>query len=557
MELRDFRIDYALQALSVAVCFVLVLLPLSMVIFGSFYSAHPGEPGFLTLGNYIKIFSSGSYWRALLASIMNGSAAFVACLIGILLAWAVARTNTPLVKFFDIIIIMPIFTSPFMMAAAWILLLSPKIGSINLLLMSAFQLNSAPFDIYHPIGVVFVLGLTYAPFVYLFVSGALKSMDPSLEEAATISGAGKFTTTFLITLPVVMPAILSSFLLVFILSVGHFSIPVVLQLGSQSEPISLLIFNLISYPPIEFGTATAAGISLLFITIFGVYLQRRYSRRKEFITVRGKAVRPKTIDLGKWKYVSLSAVILYMLVAILLPYEEVFLNSISTLTHSNVLTLEHYEWLFGNVVFWSSLKNSLFISGVGGTIGILFSLILAWVVHRTRVRGVSAIDFVASFPIAIPGIVMGLALLWTWITLPLGLYGTIWILIISYVAFFLPFGMKSMSSVIVQIEKELEESARVSGASWLTTLRHVTLPLMRPGLVSGWILLFILFWREVAVAILLHTGRTMPLSVYTYELWNTVAFPLVCAVGFVLMLVNFVLVVILRRFTDVKTFMGA
>lgn len=523
----------------------LIFTPLFMLFLGSFRSAPPGRPGNFTLQNY-QVLTLPWYGSTLLntLSIACGGAA-IATILGVPLGWLVSRTNVPLAKVWDRLAVTPIFISPFIGGTAWILLASPDIGIIN---NFTRQFSLPTLNVYSYWGMIWVAGLFFSPYVFLFVSGALRSMDSSLEESARMCGTGVFGTAVRITLPLIAPAILSAMLLVFVLCAEQFSIPALLGWPVEIFVMSVRIFSFLAFPPVNYGAATVLCIGLLAITGTAMYAYRRVLAGRQFVTVTGKGFRPSTVNLGRWKFAALFFCVLYFLVAVAAPLSVIVITSFLKWTGDySSLSFANYENIFRYRLFYLSYQNSLFIAFVGATAVMGMSAVISWIVHRTRTRGRGLLDYISIIPTAIPGMVLGVGILWAWISIPVAIYGTIWILIIACMTRFLSYGVRSTSSTLVQIHKDLEESSTMCGASWLRTFSKITLPLLKPGIVSGWLLLFIVFFRELEMVLLLWTSNTITLSVFLFDLWTEGNFPRLCTLGVVQTLTILLVFIVMKK----------
>jgi iron(III) transport system permease protein len=551
--------DVVIQTIAVMTVLLLVLLPIVFLLVGSFYSAPPGDEGHFTLDNYIRAFNVPWFYSSTMNSLNVAILSSIfACILGIFISWVTVRTNMPFRRQIEYLAVAPLFLSPFMGAIAWHLLANKSVGILNKL-----SQNFLPFmpnvDINSMTGIAFVIGIYHSSYIYLFVSGALKSMDPSLEEAAIVSGASHFRTTMKVTLPLMLPAILSGILLVFVLAAEQFVIPAVLGWGIGFHVLTTRIYSLLSMPPINYGLGTVLCIILILITGIGVYFYRKATSYKKFVTITGKGFRPHVLDIGKAKYVALAFCILYVLITFFMPLVVIVLNSFSRLTgYYYPFTLMNYEFIFTKYpMFWLALKNSMLVSIVGATICMILATITSWVIHRTKFRFRSTLDYLSTIPISIPGLVLGVGLLWAWIYVDkwtrIGVYGTLWLLIIACISRFITYGVRSTSSSLLQIAPELEESASICGSSWLNTVWKIVIPLLKPGILAGWTLLFVVFFREVSMVILLYSSTSVTLSIILFELWQDGIFPQLCALGVVQIVIIGVLVLIFNKVFKTKT----
>jgi len=528
-------IEWATCAVATLLLAWLVLYPLSVLLIGSLRTDLPMRAGRFTLANFLALFSEPANLQAIInTAVSSGLATLAAAIIGIALAWITSRTDTPAVRFFDNAFVIPYYLSPFIGAIAWTLLANPRIGFINNVFTEIFRFDTAPFNIYTLGGLVFVLALYYSPIVFLFVAGALRSMDPALEEASRIHGAGALRTAMRVTLPLMAPAIGSSALLVFLNAAGQFGIPAVIGIPMHFDVITTRIWIGLGYFPPKYTEAAAFAVVLLAFSAIIVVLQQRYLARKSFVTVSGRGYRPGIIKLGRMRHASLAVCILYLLLSIVLPYGALLFTSIqpylSFAFEPAQWTLRQYgDILFNNPLTARAIENSLLLAAGGATVTIFFSLVISTIVGRTRLRARHLLEFLATLPVGIPAVVFAVALLWSYIFLPVPIYGTIWMLLIAYISHYIPFGVRAASAGLAQISLELEESSRIHGASWLGTLWRIVVPLLKPALAVGWILMFIEIIRSLSLSILLYSNDSIVMPVVIYELYETGAYPALSA----------------------------
>lgn len=457
----------------------LVLYPMAYLIYGSLRTSLPGDPGTFTLNNFIEAFTS----HRILSTIFNTfvimlGTTLVSCPVGLLLGWITTRTDTPFRRTLEILNICPFLLSPYVAGVAWSFLLSPQVGLLNKFLMNLFHLEQAPFNIFTLSGVIWVLVLYYTPYMYLFILGSFKAMDPSLEESARICGSSVFKTILKITIPMATPAIISGCVIVFVHCAGQFGVPAHLIMPKGEYVLTTTIMRFTQVYPQQYGAAAAISMLLLLISAIGVYLQRRFIKGKEYVTVTGKAYRPRLMQLGKWKYFALVINLIYLFLCIVLPYGTLlivsFLNFWSGEVRADLLTLEnYYNVLFEEEATIRAIKNSLAVSIGGSFLCLLMTVLVAYLVTRTKVRGRSFFDYVIMLPVGVPGMVIAVGLLWAWIRAPLPVYGTLWIILIAYITRYVPYGMRAFSNSLLQLGPELEESARICGSSWFRTFRKV------------------------------------------------------------------------------------
>src|SRR5262245_52987747 len=524
------------SAALVAVLAFLVLYPVAMLLIGALTNTNPVVDGFgvydLSLANFVSVLGNTNVHLALMNSLIacTGGTA-LALAIGLAFSWIVVRTNTPCKGFIGAASMVPLFVPPLVAGVAWSILGSPKSGLINTMLKWAGI--DWRIDVYSMTGLILVFGMYYAPYVYMFTASALRNMDPSLEEAAEISGVGPVRTLFTVTFPLIAPAIISGMLLSFIVMLGIYGIPAVLGAPANISVLTTYIFKLTNWSPPLYSTAAAVAIILMVVTGVLVLLQQRVLAGRSFTTVAGKAFRPRSLDLGPWRWLTLGLALAYLCVVVVLPLMALvvaafrrflFIPNAASLFELRHYSLVHFESIFDNPLTMRSIWNTMEVGLITALLGGVLAFAIGYTVHRGNVPGRRGIDLIATLPVAIPGLVIGVAYLWAWIGLPGGLYGTILILALAFVARFIPDTMKSLSTSFLQIHKELEEAAWICGKGLLGTIRTIVLPLARPGIVAAMTLLFILAIRELGSSLFLYTSDTTVMAVLLldyYEGGNT------------------------------------
>ena len=539
----------------------LVLYPLAVLLIGSVRTDLPMREGYFTLANFAALFFEPDNLQAIINTVVSSSlATLLATIIGVALAWITSRTDTPARAFFDNAFVLPYYLSPFIGAIAWTLLANPRIGFVNNFFTEILGFDDAPLNIYTLGGLVFVMALYYSPVVFLFVAGALRSMDPALEEAARIHGGSAAGTLMRITLPLMAPAIASSGLLVFLNAAGQFGIPAVIGIPMHYDMITTRIWVGLGYFPPRYTEAAAFAVVLMGLSAVIVFLQHHYMARRSFVTVSGRGFRPGIVRLGPMRHVCLAACVLYLLLSIVLPYGALVFTSfqpyLSFAFDPSQWTLKQYDdVLFNNPDTGRAIRNSLVLAAGGATVTIFLALIISHVVIRTRLRGRFLLDYLASLPTGVPAVVFAVALLWAYIFLPIPIYGTIWMLLIAYVSHYIPFGVRAASAGLMQISPELEESSRIHGATWLGTLRRIVVPLLKPALTVGWILLFVEFIRSLSLSILLYSNDSVVMPVVIYELYETGAYPALSAFSTLQTILVFAAIYLAKKLARLDSFM--
>jgi iron(III) transport system permease protein len=528
-----------------AVLAFLVIYPVSMLLLGALTNTNPVVDGFgvfdISLKNFITVLGNPNVHLALFNSLVAcGGGTLLAVIIGLTFSWVVVRTDTPCKRFIAAVSMIPLFVPPLVAAVAWAVLASPKTGLLNTLLASAGI--TWHFNAYSMSGLIVIFGIYYAPYVYMFTASALRNMDPALEEAAEISGATPVRTLFTVTFPLIAPAIVSGMLLSFVVMLGIYGIPAVLGTPGDIPVLTTYIFKLTNWSPPLYSTAASVAIILMIVTGFLVWLQQKVVSGRSYITVAGKAFRPGVMRLGPWRWFTLGLAVAYLLVVVVLPTlalivaafrKFMFIRNVESLIDLRQYSLIHFERLFDNPLALRSIVNTMEVGFVTALIGGVFAFAIGYTVNRTTVPGRRGIDVISTIPVAIPGLVVGVAYLWAWIGLPGGLYGTIWILALAFIARFMPDTIKALSTSLLQIHRELEEAAWICGKGLLGTIRTIVLPLARPGVIAAMTLLFILAIRELGSSLFLYTSNTMVMAVLLLDYYEggnvgiTAAFSLV------------------------------
>ena len=523
----------------------LVIYPLLMLVFGALSDSNPIVDGFgafkPSAKHFLQVLANPNvhlaFFNALAAC---GGGTILAVVIGLAFSWIVVRTNTPFKGFIAGASMIPLFVPPLVAGVAWGILGSPKTGLLNTALK--WMNIDFRFDFYSMSGLIIVFGIYYAPYVYMFTASALKNMDPSLEEASEVAGASAFTTIFTITFPLIAPAILAGSLLSFVVMLGIYGVPAALGAPANINVLTTYIFKLTAWSPPLYNTAAAVAILLMAVTAILVWAQQRLLSGRSFATVAGKAFRPRSLNLGKWRWFTFGLALTYLFVVVVLPTlaliiaafrKFLFIKDFDALFDMKQYSWVHFNSVFDNPLTMLSIWNTLKVGALTAVVGGALAFAIGYTVNRTNVAGRKSIDMLATLPIAIPGLVVGVAYLWAWIGLPGGLYGTLWILALAFVARFIPDTVKALSTSFMQIHKELEEAAWICGRGLLGTIRTIVLPLARPGVVASMTLLFVLAVRELGSSLFLYTSDTTVMAVLLLDYYEggnvgkTAAFSLV------------------------------
>lgn len=482
------------------------------------------------------------------------SAMLLATAIAVVLSWILYRTTVPGRRVFEILVTIPYPIGPLVGALAWSELGSPRSGVLNQLVSSLAGHHVQLFNTYSVLGIVFVMAIFEAPVGVLMIGAAMRRMDPSLEECSLVLGAGNGPTALRITLPLMLPAILSAALFLFASMMGAFAIPAILGAGARFYVATTAIYILFQgYPP-DYPLAAALGVVMILLTGFAVFLYGRAVRGRSYAVISGRTYRPRPIDMRGWTPFLFLFECLYTVVALVLPLGILALASFQRTSELSLLpstwTLQNYRYvLIDFPTTREAILNSLLL-GIGtGTLGVALATLIAWVIYRTRGRGRQLLEQLTMAPQALPRLIFAVGLLWMVLSLPLNLYGTVFAVLLAYVIVFLPLAFRTLSGVVVQIDRSLEEASRVVGAGWIRTMGSVTLPLLRSGLLAGWVLLFMISVREVSASLFLASAGTRVLGPAIFNFWDSGGLPRVSALAVVQALIILVALILVRRAT--------
>lgn len=533
----------------------LVFVPLASLLYIAFAEDTPTGPGALSLENFITAYSENNLLGLLKNSLIYGAGtAVMTLLLGASVAWVVERTDAPWRNAFHILALLSFALPGLLTTMAWILIFSPNIGWANALLKQWFGLAEAPVNIYTMTGMVWALSSHYFPLAYLLMSPAFRALDTRMEEAARMAGAHNRQIAFRVTLPLLRPAILSVLLLLFVRGIESFEVPRLLGIPADIHVFTTEIQNATSEAPPQLGVAAALGMTLLLICVAGVWLYRRATANASaFATITGKGYKPQPIALGKWRWPVAMATSLLFFIALGLPlFTLIWQSFFEVVTPPGVANLarttsKNYIYLFDNPAFLNALQNSAILGSLAATFVVALAFLVGWVAQRSHARYSWALDAISFTPIAIPSVIIGASILFAYIMIPIGVYNTIWILLIAYVTMYLPYGVRFASGGIAQVHRELEEASEMAGATILQTFRKVLAPLLAPVLIAAWLYVFVLAVRELAASIFLAGPGTQVLGTVSLTMWEEGgSFGAVCALGVLQILPLLVIVVIMR-----------
>jgi iron(III) transport system permease protein len=540
-----------------------VTVPLFMLIWGSLKSVSPGREGFwalsFTLDNFRRAYADPVFWAATKNSFLLATGGAVLAFFGAtFLAWAVERTNTPFKRFIFVLATARMILPGILMTTAWIFLLSPKTGWINHALITWVPgVNGPIFNVYSLWGMIWISGVDLIPTSFLLMASALRSIDPSLEEAAAAAGSAPLRVFYRVTLPLMRPAALGMLLLAFTRGLEVFEVPALVGYPHGIDTYSTEIYYKTSTDPVDYGLTGAYALTLLVISLCGVGLYlKATSAGKRFMTVTGKGYRPRLIDIGRWRYVTAAAALTLLGATIGLPILVLIWNSLLPYPQPlswealGMMSLKQYQYvLFVYPHTFLSFVNSTIVSTLSGAIIALLAAVISWVVIRTNIKGRTLLDIMAFAPLAVPGLVLGLAFLWLYLAVPWGglIYGTIWIIMLAMVTSWMPFGMRIVSTNMAQIHSELEEASYATGASWLRTFRRIFVPLLSPGLTAAWIWVTVHAFRDVSTSLMLYTKQNQTVGVQIFNIYERGSYSGVAALGVVLVILLSVLVLVAQQ----------
>jgi iron(III) transport system permease protein len=530
---------------AVAIVGYLAVVPLYYLLWGTFFDEHG-----LTLAAFERAYSAAGINRMVVNSLLFAvGAAIVSLVTGTVLAYLNVRTDVPFKALFFAASMIPLIIPGILYTIAWILLASRDIGLLNAAIRPVFGRDLL--DVFSIPGMIWVEGLHLSPLVFLLMVAAFRSMDPSLEESALMSGASRWKVFRMVTLPLVRPAIVASVLIMVVRSLESFEVPALLGLQNGIYVFTSRIYFTLRQYPVDLGAAGALATGLLALAVLGVFLSNRVGRGStSYQTVTGRGFRPRPIPLGRLRPLMGVLILCYFAVTVVLPLLVLLWASVLRFYQAPSreafasMSLQNYRQLFQATAAGTALRNSL-ILGVGAATAVMVLMaVTGWLVVRSRVPGRQLVDHLSFLPLVVPGLVLGLALSFVYLRSPIPIYGTLFILLIAYATRYMPYGMRYAVTSLHQISSELEESAHVSGAGWWPTFRRVLLPLMAPGLIAGWVYIFVVSFRELSSSILLYSPGNEVLSILIFEQFENGQFTVLSALGVIMVLTLAVLVTI-------------
>jgi iron(III) transport system permease protein len=530
----------AALALLIAILAYQVVLPFVMIIWTSLKQARPGEPDFLTLSfslaNYARAYGGAAFWRTSWNTLSFALAAtLIAFVIGAFMAWVLARTNTPLAGLIGFMLIGRIVIPGILIAISWILVASPNIGLINQLALKLLGLRN-PVNVYSFWGMVWVQALELVPLVYLLLAAAFQAMDPRLEEASSMTGAGNWRTLRRISFPLALPAVAAALLLLFLSTIETFEVPLLMGTRAGVRVYTTEIFYDTSRTPIDWGLSSTYAMALLAVALVLLLAYfRLIGHGERYQTITGKDFRPRRIDLGSWRYLTCALALflvflitgvpfLMMLYASLLP----FYQAPSAAAFAS-MSFDNYWTLFHNTKTIAPMINSTILGPATATAVVLLVALISYFVQKTRMRGRRLLDILGFAPIAIPSVVLGATFFWFYLIVPLPILGTLLIIGLAYLTKYMPVALRFVSASMMQIHGELDEAAQVAGVSWARNFCKITLPLLKPGLLAAWFWVMVHAYRELTIALMLARSQNRTAAVVIFDLWEEGSFLLLGA----------------------------
>ncbi len=506
----------------------LMLPPLIVLVQNSVITTNlRGEVVEVTLRHYQRVLLNGALVLPLANTLVFAlSSCVLAVLVGGALAWIVERTNTPF-RGLGYLAAFVSFAIPYILyTIAWLLLLG-KAGPVNAVLMALTGSSQPVLNVYSLWGMALVEGFLWSPLVFLMLSAVFRAMDPALEEAALMSGAGVWRTAAQISFRLALPGLLAVVLLVFVRSVEAFDIPALVGLPNGVQVLTTQVYLDTKRNPPDYGEASAFGLVLI-LAVFGLlYYYNRLTRDSQrFQTVTGKGYRPRVADLGRWRYLTGALVLVYFFLVMLMPLLMMAWASVMPFYTApstdalRLMTAKNYGTILAYPSFVEAMRNTVVLGLGAASVVMLLMAVAAWISVRGQSRLRWLLDPLVSLPLVFPGIVLGLAILRLYLIVPLPIYATLWILLIAYATRYMPYGMRYCQAGLIQIHRELEEAAYASGASWWDAFRRVLLPLLSPAFWAGWIFVFLLSAKELSMSVLLAGPQSQVVSVMMFDLWN-------------------------------------
>jgi iron(III) transport system permease protein len=533
-----------------AVLVLLIVLPMSWLV----YYAFVDKSGAFTLANFAKLFTDANFRDPLATTfILATSTSLICCVAAAPMGWLVARTDMPLRRTVRLLVTASFVTPPFLGAIAWELLAAPNSGLLNKFARSALGLESDEhiFNIYSFPGLIFVIACYTFPYVFVLVANALDRMPSELEDASAILGGRTWDTARRVTIPLVLPAILAGALVAFLQAMTLFGSPAILALPAGFHTMTTKIWSLFQYPPNP-ELAAAASVPLLVLTVILLRGEHMILGRRSYSVIGGKNSEPRIIRLGWLRWLALAFCFLVLLCPVFLPYGALFNAAFSRVATTPIwfgnFTFQNIHFVFFELSATKlALYNTIVLGIATATIGTVLAVVISFLTTRQAVTGHRALGFLATAPVAIPGIVLGVGLFLSYTRPPFVLYGTLWILLLAFLTLSLPAAYQQMQSAFRAIHPELEDASRILGATRLRALWQITAPLLRTSVIATWCFVFVGTIRELSAAIMLFTSETKVVSVLIFDLNESGDLAAISVLGLIMLVVTFIIVAMANR----------
>jgi iron(III) transport system permease protein len=532
-----------------AVLCALIVLPMSWLVFFSVT-----DKGRFTLDNFAKLVSDPTFTDPLWTTvILATSSAVICCAIAAPMGWLVARTDMPLRRTIRALVTASFVTPPFLGAIAWELLAAPNSGLLN---QAWRALSGAPqdehlFNIYSLGGLIFVISCYTFPYVFVLVANALDRIPGDLEDASSILGGRMWVTARRVTIPLALPAVLAGALVAFLQAMTLFGSPAILALPAGFHTMTTKIWSLFQYPP-KPELAAAASLPLLVLTVLLLRAEHVILGRRSYAVVGGKQSEPRLVPLGAWKWVALALALFVLMNPVFLPYGALLNAAFSPIATQLVTfgtaTLHNIHFVFFELSATKLAFQNTFILGfASATVGTVIAVVIAYLTARQAITGWRVLAFLATAPVAVPGIVLGVGLFLSYTRPPFVLYGTLWILLVAFVTIALPAAYQQLQSAFRAVNPDLEEASRILGATRLQALGHITAPLLRTSVIATWCFIFVGVIRELSAAVILFTSETKVISVLIFDLNESGDLGAIAVLGIIMLVITFAVVIAINR----------
>ena len=527
----------------------LIVLPMSWLVYFSVT-----DKGHFTLGNFVKLVTDPTFRDPLVTTvILATSSAVICCAVAAPMGWLIARTDMPLRRTIRALVTASFVTPPFLGAIAWELLAAPNSGLLNQAWRALIRDPQAEplFDIYTLPGLIFVISCYTFPYVFVLVANALDRIPGDLEDASSILGGRTWTTARRVTIPLALPALLAGALVAFLQAMTLFGSPAILAIPAGFHTMTTKIWSLFQYPP-KLELAAAASVPLLVLTVALLRAEQMILGRRSYALVGGRQSDPRLVRLGAWKWVALAFAFLVLLNPVFLPYGAL-LNAAFSRVATQIVSLTNFTLRNIDFVFFElsatklAVRNTLILGLASATIGTLIAVVISYITARRAITGWRALAFLATAPVAVPGIVLGVGLFLSYTRPPFVLYGTLWILLIAFVTIALPSAYQQLQSAFRGVNPDLEDASRILGATRLQALAHITAPLLRTSVIATWCFIFVGVIRELSAAIILFTSETKVVSVLIFDLNESGDLGAIAVIGIIMLVITFAVVIAINR----------